>query len=98
MHMKEAAVLLIERLEVHANPLFDVDEHRSLRHVTSRKSSTVQPRLVDVLPANVEEAPLVSLEQIVGVAGHLKQQLDAEQLSLAASHDAAEEPQVGVVD
>jgi hypothetical protein len=52
----------------------------------------VQPRLVDVLPAKLEEAPLVSLEQIVRVAGHLEEQLDAKQFTCAASHHAAEEP------
>src|SRR4029077_12183180 len=98
MHMKEAGVLLIARREVDANLLFDVDEHRSLRPAASRKSASVQPGLVDVLPAKLEEAPLVSLEQIVRVSGHLEEQLDAEQFSCAASHNAAEEPEVGVVN
>src|SRR4029077_13118609 len=38
------------------------------------------------------------LEQIIGVAGHLEEQLDAEQFSCAASHNAAEEPEVGVIN
>src|SRR4030081_2355204 len=58
----------------------------------------MQPRLVDALPAKLEEAPLVSLEQIIRVAGHLEEELDAKQVSCAASHHAAEESQVGVVD
>jgi hypothetical protein len=92
MNVKEAAVLLIRRLEIDANLLLKVDEDRRLRHPTSGESSTVQPRLVDVLPAKLEEAPLVSLEQIVRVGGHLEEQLDAKQFICAASHHAAEEP------
>jgi len=35
MNVKEAAVLLIRRLEIDANLLLNVDEDRSLRHATS---------------------------------------------------------------
>jgi hypothetical protein len=51
-----------------------------------------------MLPAKLEEAPLVSLEQIVGIAGHFEEQLDAEQYSGTASHNAPKEPQLGIVN
>jgi hypothetical protein len=51
-----------------------------------------------MLPPEREKTLLIPLEQIVRVTRQLEEQLDAKQFSLPASHNAAEEPQVGIVD